>query len=217
MRGHGSGGKGLGDSSPTPRRVIKLGGSLFADTEWVNRFRRWLTLQPLMSNILIGGGGALADVVREWDRDYRLDAEVAHWLAIDAMSMTAQLAARLLPEGNWTDSWQTLLTFESHNQVLIFDSRRWLHDEEAHAEGVKLSHSWDTTSDSIAARIAELLGCAELVLLKSCLPSNDAHRLADLAAERYVDANFPFYAGQIPTVRCVNLRDSDFPERRFSP
>ncbi len=206
---------GQEDSPPKLQRVIKLGGSLLADSDWIVRLRRWLALQQPMSSVLIVGGGALADIVRQWDRNYPLDAEVAHWLAIDAMSMTARLVAQLLPEGNWTDSWQVLLSAGPNRDLIIFDPRRWLHDEEAHAEGVKLSRNWDTTSDSIAARIAELLGCTELVLLKSCLPTAACARREDLAGAGYVDARFPLHAARLPAVRCVNLRDADFAERRY--
>ena len=49
-------------------RVIKLGGSLLGWPEWPARLHSWLTAQTPAANVLVVGGGALADVVREWDR-----------------------------------------------------------------------------------------------------------------------------------------------------
>jgi aspartokinase-like uncharacterized kinase len=197
------------------RRVVKLGGSLLSDGAWIACFRQWLGLQPPMASVLIVGGGAVADVIREWSREYRLFEEVAHWLAIDAMSITARLAAGLLPEANWTDSGQDLSRNKDCADLTIFDPRRWLHDDEPSAEGERLSVGWDTTSDSIAARVAQVMNCSELVLLKSCRPLEQCASLGDLASQGYVDANFPRHAAEVP-VRCVNLRDTGFAEWRPS-
>ena len=69
--------------------------------------------------------------------------------------------------------------------------------------GAVLPASWDVTSDSIAARVAQVLKASELVLLKSVdAPSRDADELAKLAI---VDKFFPEIAGSIAW-RIVNLR-----------
>ena len=63
------------------------------------------------------------------------------------------------------------------------------------------------TSDSIAARLAEVLGADEVVLLKSQDPPSQAS-LAELAASGYVDAWFPEAAAGL-SVRLVNLRSEE--------
>ena len=70
------------------------------------------------------------------------------------------------------------------------------------------------TSDSIAARLAQVVGARELVLLKSTLPLSASSRLsiAQAVACRLVDDHFPIAASSIQRVRVVNLRDSSFPE-----
>ena len=75
--------------------------------------------------------------------------------------------------------------------------------------------SWDVTSDSIAARIADLLGSDELVLLKSSLPEPQVATLDEAAAAGFVDRCFPCYAAKLPLVRLVNLRDEDLSEIRW--
>ena len=67
-----------------------------------------------------------------------------------------------------------------------------------------LPHSWDVTSDSIAAHLAGRLGAAELVLLKSALPGDGATP-EELAATGFVDRHFPQVLGSY-AVRIVNLR-----------
>ena len=79
-----------------------------------------------------------------------------------------------------------------------------------------LPHSWDVTSDSIAARLAVLAGADELVLLKSGLPAGSL-TLAQAAETGYVDRYFPVAAAGVPRVRCVNLRADGFPEAVLRP
>jgi 5-(aminomethyl)-3-furanmethanol phosphate kinase len=190
-------------------RVIKLGGSLLDESGWPDAFRRWLDRQPTMRNVLIVGGGALADSIRRWDRVHGLAPSDAHWLAIGTMSLTARLAIKLLPEAAWSDEWRTVLNFrgvaDSTQTLLIFDPIRLLKTIEPTLGGDRLPASWDVTSDSIAARIAWLIECRELVLLKSCLPGQDITTLERAADSQYVDRAFPRFARDLQHVRFVNL------------
>ncbi len=197
-------------------RVIKLGGSLLDDGGWHERFRRWLALQSPMRNVLIVGGGALADAVRRWDQIHRLSPSDAHWLAIDAMSVAAKLAARLLPDARWTEKWQSVLDFTNADNCdaapLIFDPKQFLKAIEPTLDGARLPASWDVTSDSITARIAQLLRADELALLKSCLPTEATATIERASDSSYVDRAFCRFAAELSRVRFVNFRDADFPE-----
>jgi aspartokinase-like uncharacterized kinase len=190
-------------------RVIKLGGSLLDESGWPDAFRRWLDRQPTMHSVLIVGGGALADSIRRWDRIHRLAPTDAHWLAIGTISLTARLASKLLPEAAWSDEWRAVLDFtgaaDPSQSLLIFDPSRFLETIEPTLDGEPLPQSWDVTSDSIAARIARLLECRELVLLKSCLPGPDVTTLERAADSQYVDRAFPRFVRELPHVRFVNL------------
>jgi hypothetical protein len=95
---------------------------------------------------------------------------------------------------------------------VIFDVRQFMADEEPSVPGTRLHASWDVTSDSIAARVAEVRGAAELVLLKSTLRS-DLSSLTEWANAGLVDAFFPQAAVKLPRVRLVNLRDGCFAEQ----
>ena len=71
--------------------------------------------------------------------------------------------------------------------------------------GDSLPQTWEVSSDSIAARVAEVLSAEELVLGKSTSISaeSDWQQRAD---EGFVDQYFPEIATRIPIVRWVNLR-----------
>lgn len=95
--------------------------------------------------------------------------------------------------------------------LAILDPWSFLREEEPQLDGLALPESWQVTSDSIAARFAQAIGAAELVLLKSALP-DATWTLADAAAAGYVDACLPRIAHLTPMIRCVNLRAEGFPQ-----
>ncbi len=101
-------------------------------------------------------------------------------------------------------------------RLVLFDVEQFLREVEPRLAAVPLPHTWDVTSDSIAARVAELLGAEELVLLKSGLPSPRGD-LAGWAASDYVDRYFPVAATRLARVRAVNLRLDPPPEAVTSP
>jgi aspartokinase-like uncharacterized kinase len=70
-----------------------------------------------------------------------------------------------------------------------------------------LPHSWDVTSDTLAAWIASQLSARSLVLLKSA--SLPAGATRDLAARlKIVDPFFPLISSAVAEVEYLNLRDT---------
>ena len=86
------------------------------------------------------------------------------------MSLTAGVVAALLPDAVPIKHFADLAECYSFPAMVIFDAADWLENEEAQQPGCRLPQGWGVTSDSIAARLAEVLGADELVLLKSMLP-----------------------------------------------
>lgn len=191
-------------------RVVKLGGSLLDLPDLAARLRRWLGAQPARSSAIVVGGGRLVDAVRQYDRLHALGDETAHWLAVQAMQVQARMVAALLPEASWAASVEQLANGPS--PLSIVDPWKLLRDDDRRLSPQPLPAGWQVTSDSIAARLAQLCGAAELVLLKSALPA-DATLMA-AANCGYVDAFFP-RAVTVLYVRCVNLRDERFSEVRL--
>jgi 5-(aminomethyl)-3-furanmethanol phosphate kinase len=182
-------------------RVIKVGGSLFDFAAFPQAWRRWLAEQPPAVNLLIAGGGQLADVIREADRTWGLGDETAHWLAIDVLAASARLLTAILKDARLEHDWDRLLNGVADREAgppIVFCPVRFLQQREARFPPHPLPHDWSVTSDSIAARIAGILGAEELVLLKSADPP------APLQPP-YVDEYFVQAAAGLTCVRSINL------------
>lgn len=131
-------------TSITAPLVVKLGGSLHAHVPALVPILR-SSPRPLL---IVPGGGTYADAVREAG----LDDETSHWKAIEAMDTYGKFIASFgLPV---TD---TLATPDHTSILLSFPCMR---------QYDPLPHSWDVTSDTIAAWVASTLQ-GELLLLKS--------------------------------------------------
>jgi len=187
-------------------RVVKVGGSLLDWPLLRELLARWLAAQPAAATVLIAGGGDLTDAVRRAQSLHGFDDETAHWLCVKALSVTARLLAQLLPNARLTGSLDELLVWACEgNAPIVFDTADFLCQDEPQAPGTVLPHDWTATTDSIAARIAQLTSADELVLLKSADPP-PYQSLAELSATRYVDEHFPLAAAGLPSLRLVNLR-----------
>lgn len=177
--------------------VVKVGGSLFDLPDLGARLRAVFEALTDSRLLLIAGGGAVADVVRGWDETHALGDEAAHWLAIRAMSLGEELLSALLPEARVVSNRADADAQWNAGRIPILSAGVFLRNEEVSAE-TRLARSWNVTSDSIAAFIAELWPADELVLLKS---------VGVESAAAAVDEDFGKYAVNIPVVSWVNLRD----------
>lgn len=187
-------------------RVVKLGGSLLALDDWPRRLLAWLSEQPPAANVLIVGGGKLADCLRDYDRRFALGEEAAHELCIQVLSLHAELAAtllgRILPDVRLVRTTREIHALRgkppAKSALAVLDPDPFLSDEEPHLSGTRLPHTWQATTDSIAARLAECLAADELVLLKSAPPPTGPWH-------DYVDPHFPFAVSRAANLRFVDL------------
>ena len=193
-------------------RIVKIGGSLLDYEDLPKAWENWLARQPGLPTVIVVGGGSLVDQVRSWNERYPLEEETAHWMCVRAMAITASLLHQRLTGTSLVHEWVDLkqqLAEESPFAPRIFSVESFLRSVEPGLTGAPLPCSWDVTSDSIAARIAEVLAARELVLCKSI--SQDAGASwHEQAKAGHVDAHFPVIAEEIATIRWLNLRTASF-------
>jgi aspartokinase-like uncharacterized kinase len=189
--------------------VVKVGGSLDDLPRLGDRLRDWLTRQQARRLLLVPGGGAAVERLRERDRLYPLGEERCHWLALGILAARAIWLSRLLHPLATTivDHPATV----APGQLAILDALAFArHDQGQPGE---LPHSWDVTSDSIAARAAYLGGFHRLLLLKS-LEHGGLFDWTEAAQRGWVDAYFPRAIGNQTHVEIVAFRALPLPEDR---
>ena len=140
--------------------VVKIGGGLL---QHAGLFAGALTAISAVGRerrlLVVTGGGPFADAVRETDRRLHLSDDTAHWMAVLAMDQYAHLVAERLAGGVLvSEPGEIAAAF--HKGIPVLAPYRWLHDADP------LPHSWDVTSDSIAAWVAGQVGARRLVLIK---------------------------------------------------
>ena len=175
-------------------RVIKVGGSLLQDANLAARFADWSNRQVKADQtIVVVGGGGIVDEIRRFDDRFALSDVASHWLAIRAMSVTAQLFSEIV------NGFEMIFTLPEPDVVghFVLDP----HDVLRQASGLPIG--WNVTSDSIAGHFANRLGSDELVLLKSS--RKEFSSLQAAAEAGYVDEYFPVVADDCCSVRFDSL------------
>jgi 5-(aminomethyl)-3-furanmethanol phosphate kinase len=186
--------------------VVKVGGSLFDMPDLGPRLRAWLKTQTQSEILLVVGGGPPADVIREMDRIHGLGEEAGHWLALRSLSLTAHLLATLTA-GSWPlpviDHPDQRLSLWAQRTIPMLDLHAFAIDDDRRPG--RLPHSWDVTSDSLAARVAEVIEARELILLKSVTIPPDMD-WTEASHRGFVDGYFPTMIARGVKAQAVNLR-----------
>lgn len=190
-------------------RIIKLGGSLLDIDDLPGVFQQWLRQQTPACNLVVVGGGALAEQIRALDGRHQLGDEIAHELAVEAMRLNTLVMSHLLPGEIVGDP--TTIPGGERGQTLLIDPAAFLAATGELRPAATPPKNWDITSDSISAQVAQAYGASELVLLKSALPLN-CTTWEEAAEGGYVDRFFPCAVQNVSHVRCVNLRDPQMPQ-----
>ena len=110
--------------------------------------------------VVIPGGGPFADQVRALDSTAGLPASTAHWMAILAMDQYGHALAAHTMHAELVEGPAEIAAALQRGAVPILVPYRWLKAAD------ELPHSWDVTSDSLAAYLAGLLGAEHLILIK---------------------------------------------------
>jgi len=139
--------------------VVKVGGSLADDPASLASLCQELSVLVKAHGILIvPGGGEFADTVREFDKTYSLSNMVAHKMAILAMDQYGFFLSDITPNSYVSHSLEEISNSAKGTLPIFLPSKLMFRED-------PLEHSWDVTSDTIAAYIAGLLHAEKLILV----------------------------------------------------
>jgi 5-(aminomethyl)-3-furanmethanol phosphate kinase len=133
--------------------VVKVGGGLGDDAlpALCNTLGELGARHPLL---VVPGGAGFADAVREADRRFGLRAAAAHRMAILGMEQFGWLLSELIPGA---ERCADLARVGAGRTTVLLPAALPLD---------RLPASWEVTSDSIAAWVADRAGAGRLVLVK---------------------------------------------------
>ncbi|HEY7479308.1 MAG TPA: hypothetical protein VH680_02230 [Gemmatimonadales bacterium] len=141
--------------------VVKIGGGLLGVSGALEAVCTAAAAMGRREPILVvPGGGPFADTVRELDRRIGLSPHASHWMALLAMDQYAHLLAERIDGAALVDQSTEIAGVLAAGGIPVLAPSRWLRAADV------LPHSWDVTSDSVAAFIAGALDASRLLLVK---------------------------------------------------
>ena len=140
--------------------VLKIGGSLGRGDGLADLCREVSRLAARHPLLVVPGGGAFADAVRDHYSRYSLSETTAHRMALLAMDQYGCLLADLTPGSvPVTDLLSARRAAQAGQAPILLPAALLIQAD-------PLPHSWQVTSDSIAAWVAGLARARRLILLK---------------------------------------------------
>jgi hypothetical protein len=138
----------------------------------------------------VPGGSKFADAVRDFDQTYGLSNTVAHKMAILAMDLFGLFLSDITPNSYVSYSLGNVKNSPKRTLPIFLPSRFIFRKD-------PLEHSWDVTSDSIAAYIAGVLHAKKLILAtdvdgifsENPKKSSDARLIAEVSAKQLLSWN----------------------------
>ncbi len=152
--------------------ILKVGGGLLGKAgafdlviEAVTAFRAGRRL------VVVPGGGPFADAVRQMFKRVKIGEDAAHWMAVLGMDQYAHALAGRIPGAALVEQAAGIAAALAAGELPVLAPYRWLKAVDP------LPHSWEVTSDSIAAWFARVLGARRVVLIKPA--GRDERKLVD--------------------------------------
>src|SRR6266705_3074178 len=173
----------------TPRKqrgavhtVVKIGGGMLSRTSVFDRVTAAIGEAARGRRlVIVPGGGPFADAVRQMFNRFGIGEEAAHWMAILGMDQYAHALVARISGAALVEGETEIAAALAAGRIPVLAPFRWLRTADP------LPHSWDVTSDSIAAWLTGALDARRLVLIKpaSRQPASqlvDAHFVRALPA-----------------------------------
>jgi hypothetical protein len=141
--------------------LIKIGGSLIGNARNLIHILNDYALTEDERILIIPGGGIFADTVRTASKIYGISDEAAHWMAILAMDQYAHYLTDGTPARLVTGIADLPPTRAGTSVLLVYDllkkSESGSRSTNKSRSGIGITHTWNTTSDTIAGWIASQL------------------------------------------------------------
>jgi aspartokinase-like uncharacterized kinase len=135
--------------------------------------------------LILPGGGPLADAVREFQHREIISTDAAHWMALLAMDQYAHVLAERIAGAALVDE-AGAVPGALDQGVAVLAPYRWMRAADV------LPHSWNATSDSVAAFVAGAFEASVLVLIKPVDSSDPA--MVDPCFVSVLPSNLPWVA-----------------------
>ena len=132
---------------------MKIGGSLFPDYA--------IDLADKLKNtesLIILGGGEFANLIRKYDEDINFSDETNHWTAIECMDIISKLVNDKVKSTKLAYSIDEANEISDKGFTPIFVVSEFLKTNDP------FDCSWDVTSDSIAAYVADIFDAKLLIV-----------------------------------------------------
>lgn len=138
--------------------VLKVGGSLIEHPSELKALCKTLSSLAKAHKIsVVPGGGVFADMVRKVDEEWKLSETTAHKMAVLAMDQYGLFLSDITP--NSQVCYLEDVKNARRGSLPIILPSQYIFCEDP------LEHSWDVTSDSMAAYMAGVLKAEKLVLV----------------------------------------------------
>ena len=162
--------------------VIKLGGSLAESHTLLHCLNRVEQSYQGRAVVIVPGGGAFAEQVRIAQQHWQFDDYHAHAMALLAMQQMAWLIKGLKNDFVMVQS-VTAIKQQREQKIMVWSPEL----TELNQAGIPAS--WELTSDSLAAWLANTLLADELILVKSAVIDKGLS-LAQLTEQGVIDKGF---------------------------
>jgi len=160
------------DDAQIIHTVVKVGGGLLSKAGALDLVTGALTaFSPRRRLVIVPGGGPFADAVRTMFRRIKIGEDAAHWMAVLGMDQYAHVLAARLPGAVLVEQQAEIAAARQAGRLPVLAPYRWVRAADP------LPHTWEITSDSIAAWLAGMLGARRIVLIKPA--GGDPRKLVD--------------------------------------
>jgi 5-(aminomethyl)-3-furanmethanol phosphate kinase len=186
--------------------IIKIGGSLLHLKALESELQTLLDGLEQHQVVLLTGGGPAVKALRKLNT---LSEEAAHWQCIKLMGDLTRTLSETFPNSVAVTSWAEVESAWQADRYPWFVVEPFLRADDKQKD--HLPHTWEVSSDSIAAHLAHRFG-GELVLVKACALPKREMTPTSLVKQEIVDAHFPQMAKKLKHWKLINLPGGTLPE-----